>query len=145
MAKSDLDQVIEQYHQALDEYIKGNPEPVVKLFSRREDVSLAQPLGPTALGRKQVVEIGERNASYLRDGERIGFENLVKVVTRGLAFIVEIERFRAKVGGGQDFAQSALRVTTIFRPEEGSWKIVHRHADPIVSNQPVESIIQKQT
>ena len=143
MVISDLDSVIEQYHQALDEYIKGNPEPVIKMFSQRDDVSLAQPLGPTALGRKQVVETGERNASYLRDGERIGFESLVKVVTPDLSFIVEVERFKAKVGGRQDFTHSALRVTTIFRPEEGSWKIVHRHADPIVTNQPVESIIQK--
>ncbi len=143
MAISDLDYVIEKYHQALDEYIKGNPELVLKIFSRREEVSLAQPLGPTALGQKQVVETGERNASYLRDGERIGFEKLVKVVTPDLAFIVEVERFRAKIGGRQDFSQSALRVTTIFRLEDGAWKIVHRHADPIVTQQPVDSIVQK--
>ncbi len=24
----------------------------------------------------------------------------------------------------------ALRVTTIFGPEDGEWKVVHRHADP---------------
>jgi hypothetical protein len=31
----------------------------------------------------------------------------------------------------------------IFRPEEGTWKIVHRHADPITTPQAVESVIQE--
>jgi uncharacterized protein (TIGR02246 family) len=143
MATSDIDQTIEQYHQALDEIIKGNAEPNAKIFSQRDDVSLANPLGPTVRGRKQVVETMERAASFLRDGQPTSFENTVKVVTPDLAFIVETERTNIKLGGRQDFAPVALRVTTIFRREDGVWKVVHRHADPIVSIQPLESIIQK--
>ena len=86
----------------------------------------------------------ERAASNYREGEPVRFENVVKVVTPDLGFIVEIERSRAKVGGSQDFAPVALRATTIFRREDGAWKIMHRHADPITTNQPVESIIQKE-
>jgi ketosteroid isomerase-like protein len=26
-----------------------------------------------------------------------------------------------------------LRVTTVFRREDGDWKIVHRHGDPLAS------------
>jgi ketosteroid isomerase-like protein len=37
----------------------------------------------------------------------------------------------------------ALRVTMIFRPEEGEWKVVHRHADPITTPRPAESVIQE--
>jgi ketosteroid isomerase-like protein len=36
----------------------------------------------------------------------------------------------------------ALRVTSILRPEDGTWKVVHRHADPIITAQPAESVIQ---
>jgi ketosteroid isomerase-like protein len=36
-----------------------------------------------------------------------------------------------------------LRCTTIFRPEDGTWKIVHRHADPIASVQAPESVLQR--
>jgi len=42
--EDDVDQLIEQYQQALDEFMKGNPEPVQKLFSHREDVTLVTPL-----------------------------------------------------------------------------------------------------
>jgi hypothetical protein len=46
-AVDDVDELIKQYHLALDEFVKGNPEPVQKLFSHREDVTLANPLGPS--------------------------------------------------------------------------------------------------
>jgi ketosteroid isomerase-like protein len=63
-------------------------------------------------------------------------------VTPKLAYIVQIERLKAKVGAREDITPFALRTTMIFRPEEGEWKIVHRHADPITTAQPTESVIQ---
>jgi ketosteroid isomerase-like protein len=65
-------------------------------------------------------------------------------VTPELAYAVCIERTKAKMGGREDITPFALRVTMIFRPEEdGEWKIVHRHADPITTPQPAESVIQE--
>jgi ketosteroid isomerase-like protein len=54
-----------------------------------------------------------------------------------------MERYRAKVGSGEEISPVTLRVTTILRPEDGTWKIVHRHADPITTPQPAESAIQE--
>ncbi len=73
----------------------------------------------------------------------VGFETIEKYVTDELAYVVRVERGRAKVGGSEDLAPIALRVTMIFRPEEGTWKVVHRHADPITTAQPAESVIQE--
>jgi ketosteroid isomerase-like protein len=143
-AVDDVDQLIEQYHLALGDFVKGNPEPVKKLFSHREDVSLANPLGPPARGWEQVAQTIERAASNFTDGEMGAFENVAKYVTPELAYAVWLERAKAKVGGEEDiFAPIALRVTMIFRPEEGTWKVVHRHADPITTPQPAESVIQQ--
>jgi SnoaL-like domain len=52
------------------------------------------------------------------------------------------ERAKAKVGAREAVTPINLRVTMIMRPEDGVWKIVHRHADPITTAQPAESIIQ---
>jgi ketosteroid isomerase-like protein len=139
----DVDQLIEQYQLALDEFVKGNPEPVQMLFSHRDDVTLANPLGPPARGWEQVAATIERAASNIRDGEDLRFETVAKYVTAELAYTVWLERVKAKVGGSEDIAQTALRVTMIFRPEDGTWKVVHRHADPITTPQPAESVIQQ--
>ena len=139
----DVDQLIEQYQRALDEFVKGNPEPVKKLFSHREEVSLANPLGPPARGWEQVAPTIERASSNFRDGETTGFQTIAKYVTPELAYAVWVERYKVKMGGMEDFAPSALRVTIIFRPEDGEWKVVHRHADPITTPQGAESVIQQ--
>ena len=49
-----------------------------------------------------------------------------------LAVLVTVERVRAEVGGlpEQDWS---LRVTQVFRREEGGWRLAHRHADPLLS------------
>ena len=141
-AVDDVDELIEQYRLALGEFMKGNPEPAKELLSHREDVTLANPYGPPVRGWKQVAETMERAASNFRDGEASSFENVAKYVTPELAYVVWLERVKAKVGGREGIAPSALRATMIFRPEDGVWKVVHRHADPIITAQPAESVIQ---
>jgi len=143
MSTSDFDEVVEQYHLALGEFVKGNLEPVKKMFSHQEDVTLANPLGPPVRGWEQVAAAGERAASQFRDGESVGFEIVAKYVTPELAYLVEVHRGKARFGARQDIAPFALRLTTIFRPEDGTWKVVHRHADPITTAQPIESVLQK--
>jgi ketosteroid isomerase-like protein len=142
-AVDDVDELIEQYQLALGEFMKGNPEPAKKLWSHREDVTLANPLGPAVRGWEQVAQTMERAASNLRDGEITGFETVEKYVTPDLAYIVWVERQKGKIGGREDVAPLDLRVTVIFRPEDGTWKVVHRHADPITTAQPAESLLEE--
>jgi ketosteroid isomerase-like protein len=84
----------------------------------------------------------DRAASARREGEIVGVEIVAKYVTPELAYVVEVERFEAKVGEREDVTPFALRATMIFRPEDGEWKVVHRHADPITTARAAESMIQ---
>jgi ketosteroid isomerase-like protein len=139
----DVDDLIERYQLGLDEFMKGNPEPVKELFSHREDVTLANPLGPPAHGWDEVGATIERAASQFRDGRFVSVEIVEKHVTPEFAYTLWLEHAEGKVGGRGDIAPSTLRVTMIYRPEEGEWKVVHRHADPITTPQPAESVIQE--
>src|SRR6266568_1991400 len=140
MKTVDFDEVVAHYQRALGEFVKGNPEPVKMMISHREDVTLANPFGPVVRGWEQVAATLERAASQLREGEKVGFDIVAKYVTPELAYIVGLDRTKAKVGGRQDVALIALRVTMIFRPVDGTWKLMHRHADPITTAQPAESL-----
>lgn len=141
MSASDLAQVMEQDHRALDAFVKGDAALKKELYSRRDDITLANPLGPPVRGWPQVEKTLERAASGLREGEAMAFERISEIATADLAYIVEIERYRAKVGSAHEVVPFSLRVTTIFRREDGEWRVVHRHADPITSPRPDESVV----
>ena len=146
MDASDFDQVLERYHQALGGIINRNPELYKQLYSRRDDATLANPfapLGPVSRGWTQVADTLERAALNFAGGDLIGFDTVAKYVTDQLAYIVEVERFSAKVGGRTATAAIALRVTTIFRREDGAWRVVHRQADTTISPRPAEAVLGK--
>jgi ketosteroid isomerase-like protein len=144
-AVEDVDRLIERFNLAQGEIVKGNAQPANELFSHRDDVTLANPYGPPVRGWDEVAAVGEHAASQFRDGEIVDYETIEKYVTDELAYIVRVERTRAKVGGSENITPITLRVTMVFRPEEedSEWKIVHRHADPITTPQPAESVIQE--
>src|SRR5262252_9936559 len=100
---SDLTSAIEQSHAALGAILTGDPSVYQALYSPADDVTLGNPFGPYVRGR----------------------QNVAKYVSETLACIVEVERGRAKVGGAEDAAPVAVRVTSVFRLESGSWKLVH--------------------
>ena len=142
-AVDDVDELIEQYHRAQRGFLRGNPETVKNLFSRREDVTLANPYGPPVRGWNKVAKTIEHASSLRSDGEFVGWEIVAKYVTAELAYVVQIERAEAKIGAREDITPYAVRATMIFRPEDDEWKVVHRHADPITTAQPAESVIQE--
>lgn len=141
-AANDVDELIERYQLGLGDFMKGDPEPVKELFSHREDVTLANPLGPPAHGWDEVAATIEHAASQFRDGRLVNVEIVEKRVTAEFAYTLWLEHAEGKVGGMEDVAPATLRVTMIYRPEEGGWKVVHRHADPITTPRPAESVIR---
>jgi ketosteroid isomerase-like protein len=140
---AEFDAVLDAYHRAGHAFGRGDPAPMKSLWSRRDDVTLANPLGPPRRGWSDVEETMDRVAPLLRDAERLDCERISKYVTDDLAFVVEIERLPGlKIGGSDEATPTSLRVTTVFRREDGSWRIMHRHADPITSPRPPASMAQ---
>jgi ketosteroid isomerase-like protein len=139
----DVADIVEQNHLAVDAFVKGNHEPLLKLYSQRDDVTLGNPFGPFVRGFEQVEQTMQRAASFYRDGEATGVETISKHVTPDLAYTVEVERLTSKVGGRDDITPLSLRVTRIFRREDDVWRLVHRHADPLTTSRPAESVVQE--
>ena len=137
-----FERAIDLSHRALDEIVRGNPDPFFDLYSRSDDATIANPYGPPARGFSQIQEAGRRAAANYRDGRALSFETIARHETSELAYVVEIERFETKVAGANEISPIALRVTSIFGREDGAWKLLHRHADPITSPRTGDSVMR---
>ncbi len=124
----EFDQVIEEYHSAMVQFSKGNAAPIVGMLS--PDASLAGGYGGFSHGRQEVAAFIEFAATQFREG-KMEFESLARVETDEISYIVELETYRSKLGGDEEVSRDVLRVTSIFRREQGEWKLIHRHGDPL--------------
>jgi ketosteroid isomerase-like protein len=145
MLPADLIEFIEEDHKATEALLRGDPEPKKKMFSRREDVTLANPIGPPVREWEEIARTLERVASQMREGDPIRFERVAEYGSGDLAYIVEFERNLARVGSLPGMVPLELRVTTIYRREEGGWRIAHRHADTVTTPRSLESVFSQPT
>jgi ketosteroid isomerase-like protein len=134
---------LQEYRMAGHAITNGDPEAYKVLYSHSDNVTVANPFGPPVRGWSEVSATLDRAAHVYEDGEVVGFENISTVITPELAYIVEIERYRARVGGSEEISPISLRVTTLFRREGDAWKVMHRHADPITSPRPPKSVTEQ--
>lgn len=140
VSHADFSAAVDAYRQALNAFLKGDAGPVLEQFSRRNDVTLANPLGPPRLGRADVEKAVEAAAANFQDGS-MRFEDLSSCATAELGYVVYLEHAEVRLAGSDELVPSTLRVTMIFRLEGDTWKVAHRHADPITTAQPISTIL----
>jgi ketosteroid isomerase-like protein len=105
----------------------------------------ASPVFTFRLGRQAregVFEQLDRAASYFSEGRAVDFEEIAKAAADEFGYTVEIERVEVKIAGRTEQSEFAARVTSVYRSEEDGWKLLHRHADPRVSRQTADSVLQ---
>lgn len=135
-----FDEALEAFNAAQQHYVNGDPRPVHAIFSRRQDVTLCNPLGPPCRGPEMVDRAAAEPSSHFSDGAVTGYDEISRFVTEELGYVVRIERGDTHIDGSPDPVPYALRVTMVLRQEDEGWKIVHRHADPITASRPLDTI-----
>ena len=135
-----LDDAVEASHRALKAIIRGDVEPFMALYSRADDITIGNPFGPFSSGHVAARAAAERAAANYTDGSVVAFDRIATHATDTLACVVEVERFEVRLGTAVDRASVALRVTSLYRREPDGWRLVHRHADPINSIRPAQSV-----
>lgn len=138
---ADLEQAIQRMRAATADFINGETRAWKAMCSHRADATLFGGWGGHERGWEQ---LGPRYdwASARFAGGEVVFEEISRVATPDLAYTVHIERNRARLAGGDETVDIALRVSHVYRREEGEWKLAHRHADPLVTIQVPESVVE---
>lgn len=109
-------------------YSSGDPEPLDEIVATKGAATFFPPSGGTACGAEIVRERYRRDASAFSPGAKNRFEIMDSGASGDLAFWTGLQHFEGRLGGKE--MRMKLRVTELFRREDGAWKLVHRHADP---------------
>jgi len=140
---SALEATIAESHEALSKILNGDPSGYAALFADRDDITLGNPFGPFGKGRAAVLKALSNASTKYRDGTVVGVERVAVYGDGKFVVLAEIEHDRAKLGMNAEFAEFAARVTSVYEKDGASWKLVHRHADPIATARPAESMLVK--
>jgi ketosteroid isomerase-like protein len=128
---SDLDELTHIAQESAQAYFDGDLDTYAGLVQHSADFSLMPPFGgPTRHGFTLDDEARENVRSTFHGGA-VTVEVDAAYVGADMACLAVVERQAGQVGElpEQDWS---LRVTLVFRRDEGSWQVVHRHADALV-------------
>lgn len=111
------------------------------LWSQKDPVTLFGAV-LTKSGWAEIEPAFEWLASRFSNCESFDYEVIAADASGDLGYIVGLEHTNASVAGAEPEAYS-LRVTTIFRRENGEWQVVHRHGDPIPDSPSTQEQIER--
>lgn len=120
-----------RWEESVNHLINGDPTLWKENLSHNNDVTMFGVFGGHEKGWNEVGPRADWAASQFKSsGAKLKIEYLDSGVSGDLAFTVAIERAEVRVGDQN--RPWALRATQIFRKEDGAWKLLHRHSDPLV-------------
>jgi ketosteroid isomerase-like protein len=121
--------MLPRFKEVEDTFHKGDAGPRKAMWSHNDPVTL---YGAAYMGSgwAELGPIFDRLADEFSNFSASDVEVVAADAKGDLAYMVSIERTTASIQGRPP-KPYALRVTTIFRREDGEWKPVHRHADPL--------------
>jgi len=124
---TDLKNAIEQFYSAHNEIFAGNLEPMEEVWSHADDVTYMSPIGGILVGWEATRGSWSKQAELklnghvepvdmlVIEGEDIGVcHNYIK----GTHFVVDGKEVHPNI-----------RATTVYRKENGSWKVISHHTD----------------
>lgn len=106
----------------------GDPGPWTALWSTSEPVTVFGAIGVNASGRPALDALFPALAARFRDSQRFDIEVVAAGVSGDLAYLATFEDSAASFDGGP-VLPIRLRVTQVYRREDGEWRIVHRHGE----------------
>lgn len=141
---SSLQAFLPQFEEGISRFINGDPSVWKQHASRRDDATIMGAWGAYEKGWGEVGARYDWAAARLKEsGAKVKVEYLSTGVSGDLAYAVTIERSEVRLVDQEKPALMVLRVTHIFRKEGGEWKVVHRHADPLIGKTLPATALQK--
>lgn len=135
---------LESFRTGTEQFMNGDNKLWKENISQTDQAVIMGAWGAYEKGWSQVSTRYDWAAKRFVNSEaKLDVEYLATSVSRDLAYTVAIERAKVRLAGQAAPAPMALRVTHVFRRENGAWKLVLRHADPLMQKTAPEATLLK--
>jgi len=124
--ETEVRQAVERFYRALNTNFSGDASPMLDVWSHAEDVIEMSPYGGMQVGWSAARTHWEQLASA-KSGNQVQIEDSHVVASNQFGVHVGYEKLTLHRGGQSVIVK--IRVTNVFRRENGKWKIFAHHTD----------------
>jgi NAD(P)H-dependent FMN reductase/ketosteroid isomerase-like protein len=110
-------------------YTRGDAAPLDEILPRSGEAGFFSPNGDHVEGAEKVKARYDKDAKMFGPGGEGSLDILQSGSDGALAFWTGIQEAKAHIKGKDKAVAMKLRITELFRFEDGGWKLFHRHAD----------------
>lgn len=128
---NDFHQFMQVRLAASTKFVEGFFKPLREVSVDKSPATIFPPTGMCVQGADEVNTFNEKGAANFLPGAKNKFEVMHQGADENLAYWTGIQRSTVKMKGQDKEIVFNLRVTEIFRKENGEWKLMHRHADKL--------------
>jgi NAD(P)H-dependent FMN reductase/ketosteroid isomerase-like protein len=115
---------------AANAYVCGDPKPLDAITLQTGDASFFPPSGGTVRGAQNVSARYDADAKSFAKGSCTDFDVMQSGADGDFAFWTGLQIAEVRMNGRREKpVHMRLRITEVFRFQDGGWKLVHRHAD----------------
>ena len=129
--EQDIAALIERWAQATRLYLDGDLRAYAAIARHATDYTLFPPNGGGARAGFDDSDDAAAWAARTFQGGQVSLEVAQTYRSVDLAVLVAVER-QAGAFGGLPRQDWSMRVTLVFRRDGTHWRLLHRHADPLV-------------
>jgi ketosteroid isomerase-like protein len=134
----ELEQFVRRAEEGADAWVRGDLGRYLDLVHHAPGFTLLAPDGgPATQHEDRAGELSTWTSTFT-EGEAT-LEHVVTHAWGDTLVLSMVERQHGRVGGEPD-QNLSVRVTHVYRRDGSDWRLVHRHADPLVTKLPLAEL-----